>query len=127
MKKRKKRETKAERIFRETRTDCLIAIDKFGYETNPNGKSIGFNTVTIRDSEIICMRTINALTAILRNRQKHLSRDLMEGFISQERFTQETQVLNMVESTIDNSRLELEKIQKMLDDVEEQLKQIGEN
>lgn len=96
--------TKAERIFYATRSECRKHIDTWGYELNPDGTVVGFNSVIIRDDETYCTRTLNAVAELLRLHRNHNYRALQLGIISNDEAIRREQIANMIEQTIENSR-----------------------
>ena len=96
--------TKAERIYNATRYECKKHIEDWGYQTNPDGTAIGYGTVISNDDECVCARTLNAIEKILNNKRSWEAQFLATGIHSAERFEQETQILNMIETTIRNNR-----------------------
>ena len=95
--------TKAERIYNATRFECKKHIDAWGYEINPNGKSVGFTSLICRDDERVCKRTVNAVSAILASERKINEMDLRLNIISENEFEKTEQIFNMIESTIENT------------------------
>ena len=95
--------TKAERIFKNTRWECKKHIEAWGYETNPNGKSVGFTSLICDDNERICKRTVNAVSAILASERKRNELNLRYDIITEDKFRKTEQILNMVDSTIENT------------------------
>lgn len=90
--------TKAERIFNDTRYECLKHITTWGYEVNPDGTACGFSGLIHKDTELICMRTIKDITKILASKRKFLKTCEKLGKPNE----REAQILNMVESTLHN-------------------------
>lgn len=99
--------TKAERIYRKTRYECKKSIQTWGYRINPDGNSIGFNTVFNEDEGAICTRTLNEMDKQLARDRKTLELDRRLGIGDEERNTLTEQTLNMVETTIRNAREQL--------------------
>lgn len=118
---KRRKETKAERIFRETRTSCMLDVRKYGCERNLDGTAIGYYSVVKKDSDTIYMRTINSLTKILNSHRNKLQSDLERGRCSPEEFQLETEILDKVEVTINNNRENILAFKKMLDNVENEL------
>lgn len=106
--------TKAERIFSTTRYECKKHLETWGYEVNPNGTAVGFNGLFYRDDETISTRTVNAAAALLASKRKALAIDQKLGVIPTEKAEKETQVLNMVESTLNSSRKSIDNFNNML-------------
>jgi len=109
--------TKAERIFKDTRTTCMIHITDWGYKTNPDESAIGFGRLLSGDNESICIRTINAVEKILKRKREILALDLKLGVVTAERLEKETEILNMVESTIKNSHQNIEEFNNELKNI----------
>lgn len=96
--------TKAERIFLKTRSDCKQHIQDWGYQVNPDGSAIGFNSVSCRDDEFICIRTLNAMEKLLEDSRKHNERANSRGIIDATKYAANVQLYNMIETTIRNAR-----------------------
>lgn len=94
--------TKAQEIYGATRYECIKHIGTFGYELNPDGQAVGFNFVITE--KVVCTRTLNAMEKILNSERSQIKMSLKYGIIDQNRFDDRTKVLNMVESTINNTR-----------------------
>lgn len=94
--------TKAQKIFNSTRFECKKSIDVWGYEVNPNGKAVGFNRVITE--EAVCTRTLNELDKILARARKDVELDMKLGIFTTEKAEKERNILNMVESTIENTK-----------------------
>lgn len=95
--------TKAERIYSKTRYECKQHIETWGYETNPNGKSVGFTSLIYEDNERICKRTVNAVNDILSKERKRNELNLKYQIINKEEYRKAEQIMNMIESTIENA------------------------
>lgn len=91
--------TKAERIYDNTRFECKMHIEAWGYEEN-----VGFNTVIYNDNETVCKRTLNEIRKHLERARKNLAIDIKLNILTSEQATLEEQVLNMVEKTIENTK-----------------------
>ena len=96
--------TKAEMIFDKTRYACKKSIQDFGYRVNPNGRSVGFNTVFNDGIGCICTRTLNDMDKILSSKRKMLDLDRRLGIGTDESNLLKEQTYNMIESTILNAR-----------------------
>ena len=94
--------TKAERVFSEIRFQCWKHIETWGYEVNPSGKAVGFNRV--HSDEEVCTRTLNALEKLSQQQRNFWQRCLKTGVIDKAKYAEEIKVLNMVDSTIENTR-----------------------
>lgn len=99
--------TKAERIYNATRYECKKHIEDWGYQTNPDGSSIGYSSMICKDDESICTRTLNEIEKILNNKRKGEALNLKLGIHDADRFEKENQILNMIETTIRNNRAAL--------------------
>lgn len=77
--------TKTERIFNDTRFECLMHMNAFGYEENKNGSAVGFNGLIYKDTESISMRTINAIAKILESKKRALVFNKKIGILAEER------------------------------------------
>ncbi|MEG1083997.1 MAG: hypothetical protein RSE04_06105 [Hydrogenoanaerobacterium sp.] len=89
-------------------------IETWGYEINPNGKSVGFNGLICNDKDIIYIRTINAVALQLERARREVALFLKYDTINTEEAEKRNQVLNMVESTLNNNRKNLEDFDKWL-------------
>lgn len=96
--------TKAEKMFNANRYECKKHIEAWGYETNENGKAIGFNTIATNDSDTFCTRTLNDIMKLVEADRRNNDRALKYGVIDKSKYDLRMQVLNMVESTVENSR-----------------------
>ena len=94
--------TKAERVFKETCFQCHRHIETWGYAVNPSGKAVGFNRV--HSEEEVCTRTLNAMAKLSQAQRKFWQNCLKTKVIDMEKYTMEIKVLNMVDSTIENTR-----------------------
>ena len=94
--------TKAARIFEETRFECKMLMDRHGFERNPNGEAVGYNTLCTE--EAFCVRTINAVQKELERRMKFNDLNKHLGIVNEEQYTDEAHVLEMVQATINNAR-----------------------
>lgn len=96
--------TKAEKMFRANRIECEAHIKNWGYEINPNGKAVGFNTIATSDDDHICTRTLNDIMKLVEAARRQTNLSLKYGVIDSEKYTLRMNALNMVESTVENSR-----------------------
>lgn len=96
--------TKAEKIFANTRFACVRHIRDWGYQENPNGSAVGFNFVHNDGIGTVCIRTLNDMSKLLASRRSSSRISLKLGVINNDEYETESRVLNMVESTIANSR-----------------------
>lgn len=96
--------TKAERIFIDTRLDCKKHIECWGVKLNDDGTPIGFNSVSSNDNETVCTRTLNAMEKIASRYRRGRENSLRFGIIDPEKYNFDMAVLNMVETTIQNTR-----------------------
>ena len=100
--------TKAERIYGATRSECKRHIENWGYTTNPDGTAIGFASVICLDDESVCTRTLNEIEKILLKKRKMESQFFGAGIHDAEKNQKETQIMNMIGTTIMNNRKALE-------------------
>lgn len=96
--------TKAEKMFINNRHECTKHIMAWGYETNPDGTAIGFNTIATNDFDHICTRTLNAVEKLVENDRKRNALNLKYGIIDDETYDLRIKALNMVEATVKNTR-----------------------
>ncbi len=95
--------TKAERIYKDTRYECMKHIENWGLERDNNGKIVGFNKVALKDNESISTRTINDLRKCLEADRKQIMRWLTMGIINGDEYAKRLYAAAMVEQTINNS------------------------
>lgn len=93
---------KAERIYRATKAACRRQIEAFGYEENPNGMAVGFNFVNTE--EVVCARTLNEMCKLIKSDYSLLKTSYKLGVVDNEEYERRTQILQMVEATIFNTR-----------------------
>ena len=96
--------TKAERIYEETRLQCRRSIKTWGYRVNPDGRSVGFNSVFNEGIGTISTRTLNDMEKLLNRDRNRINFDRRYGFGTDAGNTQKEQICNMIESTIQNAR-----------------------
>ena len=96
---------KAEKIFNDTRRECNAHIESWGYEMNVDGNSLGFNGLITDD--VVYTRTLNDVQTILDKARDLIKRDIKLGITNLEKEQLKIQVLNMVQSTLDNQRKSL--------------------
>jgi len=94
--------TKAEQIYTATRCECIKTIENWGYKTNPNGTAIGCSKLAT-DKET-STRTINDITKILDRKYKDINIDKDLGILTEAEAKKETQILNMIKSTVNNRK-----------------------
>ncbi len=93
-------------------------MNAFGYEENKNGSAVGFNGLIYKDTESISMRTINAIAKILESKKRALVFDKKIGILAEERAEREEKLLKMVESTLNNSRKNIEAFKSELNAIQ---------
>ena len=71
---------------------------------NPNGSAVGFNFVHNDGLGAVCTRTLDDMSKLLESRRNQSKISLKLGVINDDEYEAESHVLNMVESTIANSR-----------------------
>lgn len=97
--------TKAERIYNKTKYECRKSIKAWGYRVNPDGNSIGFNSVFDEDEgTVLCTRTLNDMDKLLAADRRRIDFDKRHGFWQEEQDALKEQTLNMVDTTIRNAR-----------------------
>ncbi len=96
--------TKAERIYKETRFDCLRHVRDGFYQENEDGSAAGFTGLTCKDDETVSIRTINTVEKLLISAKRLLATDVKLGVMDSARAEREERVLKMVESTLNNNR-----------------------
>ena len=88
--------TKAEKIFKDTYTECRLHVRTWGCERN-NGKAIGFNRLATE--EVTCRRTWNAIQKMIDNERRNFELDRRLGIeVSEVREVG----LEMVQETLNN-------------------------
>lgn len=100
--KKMKKMTKAQEIFQATRFECGKSMKAWGYEVNPDGRAVGFNFVCT--DKAVSTRTLNNMENILRSERTTLGLSLKYGVIDESKFDFRNKELDMVESTIHNTR-----------------------
>lgn len=91
------KETKAERIYRDTRSECKSHIKAWGYQ-----EGTGFTGLATREDDHICKRTLNAIQKLLDNDRAWLKVDRELGVSSEEEATEKEHLYNMIQATLDN-------------------------
>lgn len=92
--------TKAERIFTETKINCMSHIKIWGIEKNPDGRVIGFTSLSGDDS--FCTRTFNDVQKIIDREVRRF--EIAKKYIQYTEQEIETRnaVLEMVQVTLEN-------------------------
>lgn len=98
-----KRETKAQRIFKDTYTMCRCHIKTWGFARNADGTAIGFNNLVTRDDETTYKRTWNEIRNLIEAERRQLDRYAKYKVIEVERLELLSFALEMVESTLNNT------------------------
>lgn len=99
--------TKAQEIFQATRFECGKSMKAWGYKVNPDGSAVGFNFV--HTDKVVSARTLNDMDKILRSERASLKMSLKYGVIDKAKFDFRSKELDMVESTIRNTRKAISK------------------
>lgn len=97
---------KAERIFIQTLNECKEHINSFGFERNPDGKAVGYTTLCTEES--VCARTLNEVRKVLKRNLYNLTIDYTLDIYDKDTFERKAQALEMVSSTIENHRKNIE-------------------
>ena len=95
--------TKAERIYKDTRYECMKHIEYWGLGRDNNGKIIVFNSVAVKSNERVSTRTINDLRKWLEADRKQIMRWLDMGIINGDEYATRLETAAMVEQTINNT------------------------
>ena len=95
--------TKGERIFNATRYECKKHIERWGYKVNPDGSAVGFNGLITE--EPVCCRTKHNVRTYLDKARRDIDRYLKIGVYTKERAEKEHNILNMVESSLNNQKV----------------------
>lgn len=96
--------TKAEQMFRANRIECERHIERWGYETNKDGKAIGFNTVCQSEFDTYSTRTLNDIMKFVEADRKRIELSFKYGVYDKKKYEFKMQALNMIESTVEHSR-----------------------
>ena len=94
---------KGERIFNATRYECKKHIERWGYKVNPDGSAVGFNGLITE--EPVCCRTKHASRTCIDKARKDVDRYLKIGVYTKERAEKEYNILNMVETSLNNQEV----------------------
>lgn len=92
--------TKAERIFKDTYTECRIHAKAWGKQYNPDGSAVGFSGLITE--EVTCKRTWNAIQKRIESEKKVLEFDKKYGILDKERLDLLEYAIEMVQSTLNN-------------------------
>ena len=90
--------TKAERIFKETYSECRTHIKIWGYKENS-----GFNRMAYKDNETFSKRTANAVQKLIDNERKRLELAKEIDALPIDRIAFMEQALKMVQVTLNNT------------------------
>lgn len=94
-----RKETKAERIFKDTYTECRIHVKTWGFERSKDGTAIGFNHLATE--ELTSTRTWNAIRKLIDSEKRNLEVYRKYGF--ENSYELKRFALEMVESTLNNT------------------------
>lgn len=106
--------TKAERIFRATYTECRIHAKNWGFQYNPDGRPAGYSSMICKDTESVCIRTLNEIQKCIDREHKNIERDEKLGISTKERLYLLRYALEMVQVTADNNRKRIRDFQREL-------------
>ena len=104
--------TKAERIFRDTYTECRKYAKTWGFRYNPDARPVGFNGLITE--EVVYVRTLNSVQKFIDRERKNLARDEELDVLDADRLNLLKYALDMVQVTLDNSRKNLADFELML-------------
>lgn len=93
--------TKAERIFKDTYYECKHHVNAWGFERNPDGRPIGFNSLST--DETTCRRTWNAIQKEIDSERNRLDLDEKYEILEPDRIEFLRFALEMVQVTLDNT------------------------
>lgn len=99
--------TKAEKIFTSTLNECRNSIKFWGFETNPDGRPVGFETLCRNCLTGDCMiytRTFNAIQKLIDSRCKTLSLSKKLNVLTDDEYKFEKFALDMVQVTLENHK-----------------------
>lgn len=92
--------TKAEKIFKDTYTECRLHARTWGFERTPEGKVIGFNNLATE--EATCRRTFNAIQKFIDSEARRIELD-KKFFGEDEDTALREYALEMVQETLNNA------------------------
>ena len=104
--------TKAEKIFKDTYTECRRSAQSWGFRYNPDGRPIGFAGVITE--EVVYIRTLNAIQKFIDSERKTIALNEKYGVSTAERLNLLRYALDMVQVTVDNNRKSLADFELML-------------
>lgn len=103
---------KAERIFRDTYTECRKDAKAWGFRYNPDGRPIGFSSLITE--EVVYVRTLNSVQKFIDRERESLARDEELDVLDADRLNLLKYALEMVQVTLDNNRKSITDFEKML-------------
>ena len=106
---------KAEKIYEDTRFACLLHIKNWGYEVNPDGSAVGFNSLITEKA--VSTRTLNDVQKRLDAARRGVDTNEKLGIGTEEGRNLDRQILNMVETTLNNNRKSVEDFNRMLKEI----------
>ena len=106
--------TKAERIYRETRSACLQYVNDGFYQENEDGSTVGFTGLYCRDDEHVSIRTVNDVAKVLEREKRMLKVDVEFGILDADQAAHEEKVLRMIEATLNNDRKRIQRFNEDL-------------
>lgn len=104
--------TKAEKIFKDTYTECRKNAKSWGFRYNPDGRPVGFNSLVTE--EVVYTRTLNDVQKFIDRERKDLARDEKLNVLDADRLNLLKYALDMVQVTLDNNRKSNEDFERML-------------
>ena len=93
--------TKAERIFRDTYLDCIVHVKRWGFETNPDGRPVGFTGLSTE--ETTSRRTWNAISKYIEEEKEIIDMMVKYNVISADEAKIKRFALDMVQVTLENT------------------------
>lgn len=103
--------TKAEKIFKDTYTECRLHAKAWGFERQADGRAIGFNRLATE--EATCRRTFNAIQKLIDKEAKNI--ELNKRLLGEDDYTARCEfALEMVQETLNNAIRNEEEFQKWL-------------
>ena len=106
--------TKAERIFKDTYTECRIYTKQWGFKYNPDGRPVGFDSVMSKDAESVCIRTLNDIQRHIDRERKNIERNKKLGVYTKERLEFLSFALEMTQVTADNNRKSIREFERII-------------
>ena len=95
--------TKAERIFRDTYIACIVHVKRWGFETNPDGRPVGFTSLSTEETETTSRRTWTAIHKCIEKEREIIDMMVDYNVISADEAKIKRSALDMVQVTLENT------------------------